>query len=79
MPDPLTEYIRVHAQHLASEVTEDTPLIERGLLDSLGLMKLIAFLERQYHLVLPEEKITSENFKTLASIRALIASMSAES
>lgn len=75
MSDPLAEYIRAHAPHLASEVTDDTPLIEEGLLDSLGLMKLIAFLERQYHLVVPEERITRENFRTLGSIRALIGTL----
>jgi len=52
--DPLTEYIRTHALPLATEVTEDTPLLEQGLLDSLGLMKLVAFLEHRYRLVAPD-------------------------
>ncbi|MBO0800269.1 MAG: acyl carrier protein [Blastocatellia bacterium] len=75
MSDPLTEYICTHAPHLASEVTEDTPLLEQGLLDSLSLMKLIAFLERQYRLMVPEEEITPDNFKSLATIRRLIDSL----
>jgi acyl carrier protein len=70
--DPLAEYIRTHAPHLASEVTEETPLLEQGLLDSLGLMTLVAFLERRYKLSVPEEQITPDNFRNLASIRALI-------
>jgi acyl carrier protein len=78
MSDPLTEYIRLYAPHLAADVNEDTLLLEQGLLDSLGLMKLVAFLERQYHLVVPEEEITSENFKSLASIRKLIDGLSYE-
>ena len=72
MPDPLADFIHTHAPHLASEVTEDTPLLEQGLLDSLGLMRLVAFLERQYHLVVPEEQIIPRNFRSLASIRKLI-------
>ena len=44
MFDPLTEFIRTHAPHLAADVAEDTPLLEQGLLDSLSLMKLVAFL-----------------------------------
>jgi acyl carrier protein len=78
MSDPLTEYIRIYAPHLASDVTEDTLLLEQGLLDSLGLMKLVAFLERQYRLVVPEEEITSDNFASLATIRKLIDRLSAE-
>lgn len=77
MSDPLSEFIKTHAAHLASQVTEDTPLIEQGLLDSLGMMKLIAFLERQYRLAVPEEEITRENFRTLASIRRLISRLEA--
>lgn len=78
MADPLTEYIRDHAPHLASGVTDETPLLEQGLLDSLALMRLIAFLERRYGLELPEEEITPENFGTLSSIRELIATLAAE-
>lgn len=78
MSDPLTEYICAHAPHLASEVTADTPLLEQGLLDSLGLMKLIAFLERRYRLSVPEQEITPENFRSLATIRKLIESLSRE-
>lgn len=75
--DPLIEYIQTHAPHLASEVTEETPLLEEGLLDSLGLMTLVAFLERRYKLLVPEEQITPNNFRNLAAIRALIGRLSA--
>jgi acyl carrier protein len=74
--DPLTEYINIHAPHLAAEVTEETLLLEQGLLDSLALMKLIAFLERRCRLVVPEEDITPENFGSLAAIRKLINRLS---
>ena len=78
MSDPLTEFIRTHAPHLAAaDVAEDTPLLEQGLLDSLSLMKLVAFLERRYRLVVPEEEITPDNFTSLAAIRKLIDSLSA--
>jgi acyl carrier protein len=76
--DPLADYIRAHAPHLASDVADDTPLLEQGLLDSLGLMKLIAFLERRHRLVVPEEEITPDNFGSLAAIRKLIVSLTAK-
>lgn len=71
--DPLAEYIRAHAPHLATEVNEDTLLLEQGFLDSLGLITLVAFLERHHKLVVPEEQITPDNFRSLAAIRGLIA------
>lgn len=76
--DPLTEYICTHAPHLTSEVTEETPLLEQGLLDSLGLMTLVAFLERRYKLAVPEEQITPDNFRNLAAIRSLIDRLNAK-
>ncbi len=78
MSDPLAEYIRLYAPQLASDVAEDTLLLEQGLLDSLGLMSLVAFLERQYQLIVPEEEITSDNFRSLATIRKLIDRLSTE-
>lgn len=77
MSDLLSEFIQEHAPHLASNVTEDTRLLEEGLLDSLGLMKMVAFLERCHGLVVPDEEILPDNFRTLASIRKLIARLQA--
>lgn len=74
--DPLTEFIHTHAPHLASEVTEDTSLLDQGLLDSLSLMKLVAFLEHRYRLVVPESEITAANFRSLAAIRRMIENLS---
>lgn len=78
MSDPLLEYARAHAPHLASGVSEETLLLEQGLLDSLGLVKLIAFLERRYQLTVPDEEITPENFRNLVAIRRLIGTLSAK-
>ncbi|HTU46900.1 MAG TPA: acyl carrier protein [Bryobacteraceae bacterium] len=75
MSDPIQEFILIHAPHLASDVSEDTPLFEEGLLDSLGLMKLVAFLERKYQLIVPEEQITPESFRDFHSIRNLLQSL----
>ncbi len=48
------------------EVTED--LLGSGILDSLGMMKLIAFLEEEFQIkVLPEDMII-ENFMTVGHV-----------
>lgn len=73
MNDPLTDFIQSNSSHLRIEVTEDTQLLAQGLLDSLLLMRLIAFLERRFGIDLPEEEAVPENFETLRSIRSLIA------
>jgi acyl carrier protein len=51
-------------------VTLDEPLIERGVLDSLGLMNLIAFLEERAGVRVPDDEVVLENFATINAIVA---------
>jgi acyl carrier protein len=39
-----------------------------GVIDSITLLELIDFLEGKYHIEIPVEMITPENFDTLAGI-----------
>lgn len=41
-----------------------TPLLERGLLDSLAIMEIVAALGRQAGIELPETEIVAANFRT---------------
>jgi len=50
----------------------DFPLIEGGLVDSLGLFKLIAFAEEQFDVRIAPEEIVFENFSTINAIVSLI-------
>lgn len=76
MQEKIIKYIE---EELASEeidggleVTED--LLGSGILDSLGMMKLIAFLEEEFGCkVLPEEMVI-ENFMTVAHMNDYLES-----
>ena len=48
----------------------DEPLIDRGVLDSMGLMNLIAFLEERAGVRIPDEEVLLENFATINAIVA---------
>lgn len=48
----------------------DEPLIERGVLDSMGLMNLIGFLEERAGVRVPDEEVLLENFATINTIIA---------
>jgi acyl carrier protein len=50
---------------------DDTQLLE-GILDSLALMQLVAFLEEEYETEIDDVDVTSENFRTIADIARLI-------
>jgi acyl carrier protein len=49
----------------------DSELIEGGLLDSLGLLELVSFLEESFALNLPLDDFVPENFRTPAAILAM--------
>ena len=49
-------------------ITADTPLFARGVIDSLGILELIAWTELNTHQVVPDECIRMDNFGTVARI-----------
>ena len=50
------------------ELGEDTDLLTSGILDSLGVMMLVGFIETEIGVEVPPEDVTIENFRTIASI-----------
>jgi acyl carrier protein len=54
-------------------VAEDEHLMERGIVDSMGMMELIDFLEEQFGVQPADDEITEENFATLARIAGFVA------
>jgi acyl carrier protein len=50
---------------------DDSPLLE-GWMDSLGLMRLVAFLEEEFDVQIDDVEITEENFRTVAHVARLV-------
>lgn len=48
------------------------PLITTGIIDSLGTMKLITFLENTFLIKFEDEEILAENFETINTMASLI-------
>ena len=53
-------------------LTEEYPLIENHVVDSLGLFSLVSFVEEQFGVEVKDEELVPENFGTLGSIARLI-------
>lgn len=56
----------------ANKLREDESLLESGLIDSLGIMKLLAFIEEKFEIKVSDEELIPENFETLSAIEQLI-------
>ena len=54
------------------EITETTPLISGGIVDSFSMVSLKRFLERKYDIQIPDADASTAAFDTLDSIAALI-------
>jgi len=53
---------------MGMEVSENDDLLEGGILDSMGMLKLVRFIEMKFQIQIPFEDLTLENFKTVKKI-----------
>jgi len=52
-------------------LSDDTPLLA-GVIDSLGLMQLISFIEEEFDVAIDDGEVTATNFRTVSDIEKLI-------
>jgi acyl carrier protein len=55
-----------------ASLSPDEDLLEQGIIDSLGVMKLISFMEATFGIQVLDEDIVPENFQTLKNIAMLV-------
>jgi acyl carrier protein len=56
-----------------TELTDRTPLITGGILDSISTLKLVVFLEEHFGIIVEAYEAGVEHLDTVAQIAALIA------
>ena len=61
-------------ESLDTPLSDDAQLVESGIIDSLGVMTLLSFLEEKFSIKIPDQELTPENFATLSTITALVES-----
>lgn len=57
-----------------SQLTDTTPLISGGILDSLATIKLVTFLEERFKITIQAHEADADHMDTLADIAKLVAS-----
>lgn len=71
--DQIREFVQEAAQRKGvSEVTDEQSLVESGVIDSLGIFRLVAFLEESFRVRIGDEEIVGENFETIADIERFV-------
>lgn len=56
------------------ELTDSTPLISGGILDSIATLKLVMYLEEKYRVSFEPHEVDKENLDTLDLVTALVTS-----
>ena len=57
-----------------AELTDATPLITGGILDSLATIKLVAFLEERFHIKIQAHETMVDYLNTIPDIAQLVSS-----
>jgi acyl carrier protein len=51
---------------------ENVPLLASGIVDSLGMLDLVSFLEESFAIQLSDDELTPENFATIGTLAAFV-------
>jgi acyl carrier protein len=71
--EQIREFVQEAAQRKGvSRVTDDQSLVESGVIDSLGIFRLVAFLEESFRVRIGDEEIVGENFESIVSIEQFV-------
>ena len=55
-------------------VTFQDNLLESGILDSLGILDLVAFVEQNFGIILSDDELVPENFQSIERLSAFVQS-----
>ncbi|GAB5472881.1 MAG: hypothetical protein Mars2KO_09800 [Maribacter sp.] len=72
MKDILLKYINEQFQ-ADDPIEAQDDLLGEGILDSLGMMKLILFIETEFELKVPPQDMTIENFMSIDDMATYIS------
>jgi len=58
----------------SSQLTGATPLVSSGVLDSVGMLRFVSFLDEEFSISIEAQEIGIENFETIELITRFVVS-----
>ena len=74
--EQLLEFITEELVDDQTEVGADTELLLSGMVDSLGVLQIVGFLEAELDITIDPGDVLLENFQSVAAMRAFLGSHS---
>ncbi len=56
---------------------DEDSLLDNGIIDSIGIMQLVLFIDETYHISIHDEEITPMNFDSIARLATYVRSKTA--
>jgi acyl carrier protein len=53
---------------------DEDSLLERGIIDSMGVLEVIVFMEKTFGITVSDEELTPQNFQSINSLSAYLMS-----
>ena len=57
---------------ITKNVGNDEPLLGNGLIDSLGILEVVTFVEKEFGIVVSDEDLTPENFGSIHNLAEFV-------
>lgn len=68
--DEISGYIR--KKYNVDNLQDDTSLFASGIIDSFGILEIVAYLEHKYSIRFESKDLTKENLETVIAISRLV-------
>lgn len=62
----------------AEGLTDDSSFIREGIVDSTGILQLVAHLQEQYQITVSDDELIPENLDSVGRVAAFVASKKGE-
>jgi acyl carrier protein len=70
--DRIRDFLRTEMNKDVAAVTDTESLLEAGILDSMGVVQLVGFIERDYGVPVSDDDMVPENFDSIVAVEAFI-------
>lgn len=57
---------------MSKNVGNDEPLLKNGLIDSLGILEVVTFIEKEFGIAVSDEDLLPENFGSIHSLASFV-------
>jgi acyl carrier protein len=67
------EFISKELARELDTIRDDESLLEAGVIDSVGVLSLVSFIEHRYRIAVTDDEMMPENFDSIEAIAGFIA------